>query len=82
MDPLAGTDVFDMLRPPFQGIAQIRKLELAGAVRELGIKSKSQELVLAKKPEAMALPVEQLFVAPQGRADAFGVGEALEESAE
>lgn len=82
VDPLAETDVYDMLRPPFQGIAQIRKLELAGAVRELGTKSKSQELVLATKPEVMALPVDQLFAAPQGRADAFGVGEALEEPAE
>jgi len=82
VDPLAETDVYDMLRPPFQGIAQIRKLELAGAVRELGAKSKSQELVLATKPEVMALPVDQLFAAPQGRADAFGVGEALEEPAE
>lgn len=82
VDPLAETDVYDMLRPPFQGIAQIRKLELAGAVRELGAKAKSQELVLATKPEVMALPVDQLFAAPQGRADAFGVGEALEEPAE
>ena len=82
VDPLAETDVYDMLRPPFQGIAQIRKLELAGAVRELGARSKSQELVLATKPEVMALPVDQLFAAPQGRADAFGVGEALEEPAE
>lgn len=81
VDPLEGTDAFDMLRPPFQGIAQIRKLELAGAIRELGVKHKSRELVLATKPETMALPVEQLFGAPEGRADAFGVGVALEETA-
>lgn len=81
VDPLEGTDAFDMLRPPFQGIAQIRKLELAGAIRELGVKHKSGELVLATKPETMALPVEQLFGAPEGRADAFGVGVALEEPA-
>lgn len=82
VDPLVGTDAFDMLRPPFQGIAQIRKLELAGAVRELGeVRRSSGELVLATTPQQQPLPLEQMFVAPQGRADAFGVGEVAETDA-
>ena len=31
-DPLAGTDAQLMLRPPYQGLGQIRLLEVAGAV--------------------------------------------------
>jgi len=80
VDPLAGTDAANMLRPPFQGIAQIRRLELAGAVREMGVVARSDgELVLAVKPDQQTIPLELLFSAPQGRADAFGVGETPED---
>jgi len=86
VDPLAGTQAANMLRPPFQGIAQIRKLELAGAVHELGGTLRSSgELVLAVRPDQQVLSLEQLFAAPVGRADAHGVGiapktvEAVEE---
>ncbi|MGJ8528023.1 SGNH/GDSL hydrolase family protein [Maritalea sp.] len=74
IDPLAGTDVAGMLRPPFQGVAQVRKLELAGAVRELGEKAKSSGgLVLAQKSDKPNLSLTQLFAVQPGRADGFGV---------
>ncbi len=74
VDPMAGTDVVGMLRPPFQGISQVRKLELAGAVRELGQKATSSgELVLAQKSDKPDLSLTQLFAVQPGRADRFGV---------
>lgn len=81
VDPLDGTDAAKLLRPPFQGIAQIRKLELAGAVREIGgSPSVTGELVLAIKQDKQMMPLEQLFIVPQGRADAFGVGLAPDDA--
>ena len=85
-DVLAGTAAYDMLRPPFQGIAQIRKLELAGAVVDLSSNPvSSTELVVAVDARAEPLSLDAIFAAPQGRADAFGVGivpEVEDESAQ
>ncbi|WP_170926523.1 SGNH/GDSL hydrolase family protein [Devosia lucknowensis] len=76
-DPLQGTDAAQMLRPPYQGLGQIRLLEVAGAVMPLSrVPDRASDLVLAgtagDAPAAFSL--EQLMQAPQGRVDAFGVG--------
>ncbi len=75
-DVLAGTDAEHMLRPPFQGLGQIRLLEVAGAVVPLtGVAPKAAELVTAEAPqEGLGFDVEELLLAPAGRADAFGAG--------
>jgi len=83
VDPLAQSDAASMLRPPFQGIAQIRRLEFAGAVRALGEQKRSTGgLVLAVKSTTPLIDLETLFDAPAGRVDAFGVGRVDEETEE
>lgn len=77
IDPLQGTDAASMLRPPYQGLGQIRLLEVAGAVTPLSrVPDRAAELVLnSDMPELpAAFPLEQLVQAPVGRVDAFGVG--------
>jgi hypothetical protein len=75
-DPLAGTDAGAMLRPPFQGLGQMRLLEVAGAVAPLTQSpGRADELISApavQPSEPFAL--EELVTAPAGRVDAFGVG--------
>lgn len=79
-DPLAGTDAASMLRPPYQGLGQIRLLEVAGAVVPLSrAPQRAADLLLATPPVARAeasapFSIEQLMQAPVGRVDAFGVG--------
>ena len=77
-DVLAGTDAEHMLRPPFQGLGQMRLLEVAGAVVSLtGAPPKAAELVQASLPTdggGYGFDPELLLLAPEGRADAFGVG--------
>lgn len=76
-DPLLGTDAATMLRPPYQGLGQIRLLEVAGAVIPLSrAPQRAAELVSAAGSANRAEPftLEQLVTAPMGRADAFGVG--------
>ena len=77
-DALAGTDAALMVRPPYQGLGQIRLLEGAGAVIPLTTGPQR-----ATAPGAAAAPVAadstafdmtQLIEAPVGRVDAFGVG--------
>ena len=66
-----------MLRPPFQGLGQIRLLEVAGAVIPLSSASKrSVDLLTAESAvaEPASFDMEQLMMAPIGRADAFGAG--------
>lgn len=81
-DPLLGTDAQLMVRPPYQGLGQMKLLEVAGAVISLTHAPKrAADLVtatsIAARPEDMD-PVGfdplQLIQAPVGRADAFGVG--------
>jgi hypothetical protein len=84
-DLLAGTDAEHMLRPPFQGLGQIRLLEIAGAVVPLtGAPVKAAALIEASAPaEGLGFDADDLMLAPAGRADAFGVGLVpREESAE
>ncbi|WP_240230663.1 DUF459 domain-containing protein [Devosia lacusdianchii] len=76
-DPLQGTDAAAMLRPPYQGLGQIRLLEVAGAVIPLSrIPQRAGDLLTASGVPASAPPftLEQLMTAPIGRVDAFGVG--------
>jgi lysophospholipase L1-like esterase len=75
-DPLLGTDAAAMLRPPFQGLGQIRLLEVAGAVVPISrVPARAGDLLLAGDlPAAAPFSLEQLVTAPIGRADAFGVG--------
>lgn len=75
-DPLAGTDAAAMLRPPYQGLGQVRLLEVAGAVIPISrVPARANELVSASgAPPAAPFTLEQLVKAPIGRVDAFGVG--------
>ena len=76
-DPLAGTDAQLMQRPPFQGLGQIRLLEVAGAVIPLSNATKrAVDLVTADTEigEPTVFDLEQMMLAPVGRVDAFGAG--------
>lgn len=76
-DPLLGTDAAAMLRPPYQGLGQIRLLEVAGAIMPLSrAPDRAGDLLLAadQATEPAAFPLEQLVEAPLGRVDDFGVG--------
>lgn len=81
-DPLLGTEAQLMVRPPYQGLGQMKLLEVAGAVISLTHAPKrAAELITATSivatPEDMdpvGFDLDQLIYAPAGRADAFGVG--------
>lgn len=83
-DPLLGTDAQLMVRPPYQGLGQMKLLEVAGAVISLTHAPKrAAELITASSVVATAedmdpvgFDLDQLIQAPAGRADAFGVGVA------
>jgi hypothetical protein len=82
-DPLAGTDAAPMLRPPYQGLGQMKLLEVAGAVIPLtNVQARADELVSAAARPGDGFDMTQLLEAPIGRADAFGVGKAPGEPAE
>ncbi|WP_297106594.1 DUF459 domain-containing protein [uncultured Devosia sp.] len=83
VDPLQGTDAAGMLRPPFQGLGQIRLLEVAGAVMPLGrVPDRASDLLTAGSTAtgSPGFSLERLIEAPVGRVDAFGVGISREES--
>ncbi len=76
-DPLSGTDAVAMMRPPYQGLGQIRLLEVAGAVLPLSrAPQRADDLLMINNGPASGpgFTLEQLMQAPQGRVDAFGVG--------
>lgn len=76
-DPLAGTDAAAMLRPPYQGLGQIRLLEVAGAVIPLSRSpQRANDLLVTAGPASSGpgFSLEDLMQAPKGRLDAFGVG--------
>jgi hypothetical protein len=76
-DPLAGTDAQAMLRPPYQGLGQLRLLEVAGAVLPLTREPpRAAALVTAATSEQNGPPfdLKAMTQAPIGRVDAFGVG--------
>ena len=64
------------MRPPYQGLGQIRLLEVAGAVIPLGKgpKRATDLVTAAATPASDGFDVTQMLNAPKGRADAFGVG--------
>lgn len=76
-DPLFGTDAQLMLRPPYQGLGQMKLLEVAGAVIPLTTGTRrANDLVTASAVELtpVGFDITQMVQAPVGRADAFGVG--------
>jgi len=76
-DPLVGTDAGAMVRLPYQGLGQVRLLEVAGAVIPLSrAPNRAGELLTAASLPAPvpSFTLEQLMTAPIGRVDAFGVG--------
>lgn len=81
-DPLLGTDAQLMVRPPYQGLGQMKLLEVAGAVISLThAPRRAADLVTASTVAATAEDMDpvgfdssQLIYAPEGRADSFGVG--------
>ena len=76
-DPLAGTDAQLMVRPPYQGLGQMRLLEVAGAVIPLNTtQRRATDLLTAETAEQtpQGFDMSLLLEAPVGRADAFGVG--------
>ena len=78
-DVLAGTDAALMVRPPYQGLGQIRLLEVAGAVIPLSQTPKrATDLVTATAaPVGVGdeqFDMTQMIEAPKGRVDDFGVG--------
>jgi len=79
-DALAGTDAGLMVRPPYQGLGQIRLLEVAGAVIPLtSVPRRATDLVSSATepvPADEAFDMTMMLEAPQGRVDAFGVGKA------
>ncbi|MDB5538815.1 MAG: putative periplasmic er of the SGNH-family of hydrolase [Devosia sp.] len=76
-DPLLGTDAQLMMRPPYQGLGQMKLLEVAGAVISLSNAPKrAADLVTADMADAapVGFDLTQMIEAPVGRVDAFGVG--------
>lgn len=76
-DPLAGTDAAAMQRPPYQGVGQVRLLEVAGAVIPISrVPARANDLLTAQgaAPADARFSLEELMTAPVGRVDAFGVG--------
>lgn len=76
-DPLLGTDAQLMMRPPYQGLGQMKLLEVAGAVISLThTPRRATDLVTADMADVapVGFDLTQMLEAPVGRADAFGVG--------
>src|SRR5690606_37769454 len=75
-DALLGTEAQLMVRPPYQGLGQIRLLEVAGAVISLTHGSRrSLDLVTADTMQVTpaGFDMDLMLEAPVGRVDAFGV---------
>lgn len=84
VDPLANTDAASMVRLPFQGLGQVRLLEVAGAVIPLkSITRRAGDLLTAEPGAGVSsgFSLDEMVKAPVGRADAFGVGVDLSQSA-
>jgi hypothetical protein len=77
-DPLFGTDAQLMLRPPYQGLGQMKLLEVAGAVIPLtSAARRANDLVTVDMADTIPVgfDIMQMLDAPQGRVDSFGVGQ-------
>jgi len=80
-DLLAGTDAGQMIRPPYQGLEQMRLLEMASFVQDLGgAAQRANDLIVAGQTTAgtRSFALEDMLDAPAGRVDAFGLGGAAE----
>ena len=76
-DLIAGTDAAGMIRPPFQGLEQMRLVEMASLVQDLGgTAQRAGDLVVSRTPtaDARGFALEDMLEAPAGRVDAFGLG--------
>lgn len=74
-DPLADTDAQALQRPPYQGLGQIRLLEVAGLITSLNEPPRALDgLVRAGPPEGGGIDLSVMANAPAGRVDSFGVG--------
>jgi hypothetical protein len=81
-DPLLGTDAQLMVRPPYQGLGQMKLLEVAGAVislthaprRAADLVTASTVAATAEDTDPVGFDSSLLIYAPVGRADSFGVG--------
>jgi hypothetical protein len=80
-DALLGTEAQLMVRPPYQGLGQIRLLEVAGAVISLThAQRRAMDLITPETAEltSAGFDMSLLIEAPAGRVDAFGVGKLPE----
>ncbi|WP_338609256.1 DUF459 domain-containing protein [Pelagibacterium nitratireducens] len=78
-DLLAGTDAAGMVRPPYQGLDQMRLVEMASFVQDLGgAAQRANDLIVAGQATAgtRGFALEDMLDAPVGRVDAFGLGRA------
>ena len=78
-DLLAGTDAAGMIRPPYQGLDQMRLVEMASFVQDLGgAAQRANDLIVAGQATAgtRSFALEDMLNAPVGRVDAFGLGRA------
>ncbi|WP_339646786.1 DUF459 domain-containing protein [uncultured Pelagibacterium sp.] len=78
-DLLAGTDAAGMVRPPYQGLDQMRLVEMASFVQDLGgAAQRANDLIVAGQATAgtRSFALEDMLDAPVGRVDAFGLGRA------
>jgi len=82
-DPLFGTDAQMMLRPPYQGLGQMKLLEVAGAVIPLSnMTRRAGDLITVDLADTtpVGFDITQMIDAPLGRADSFGVGKVANPS--
>ena len=71
-----------MIRPPYQGLEQMRLLEMASFVQDLGgAAQRANDLIFAGQTTAgtRSFALEDMLDAPAGRVDAFGLGKAAVE---
>lgn len=75
-DPLADTDAQAMVRLPYQGLGQIRHLEIAGPVIPLEQGPRKADTLVSAGAGGTGggFTLDKLVNAPVGRADAFGAG--------
>jgi hypothetical protein len=74
-DPLTDTDAHALQRPPYQGLGQIRLLEVAGLITSLNEPPRALDgLVVAGPVDGTGIDLGAMANAPAGRVDSFGVG--------
>ncbi len=81
-DPLEGTDAQNLQRPPFQGLGQLRLLQVAGAALNLSKEAQRASELLFGSDNFLAqkIDIEKISNAPSGRVDNFIVDDNQEEN--